>query len=35
MLGLESLTIFMAYLLCIISSGLCVLYGILNWNSDQ
>ena len=32
MLGLADATIWLAYILCIISAVACVVYGILNWN---
>lgn len=32
MLGITDPWILMAYLLCIISTLACVVYGILNWN---
>jgi len=32
MLGIEDKYIWLAYLLCILSSLLCVLYGLINWN---
>ena len=34
MLGIADGWVFTAYLLCILSSLLCVVYGIRNWNSD-
>ncbi|WP_338011889.1 symporter small accessory protein [Desulforamulus ferrireducens] len=33
MLGFTDPQIILAYLLCILSSALCVAYGIKNWNS--
>ena len=32
MLGIPSLSISLAYLLCIISTIVCVVYGIAKWN---
>ncbi|MCE5187407.1 MAG: hypothetical protein LLF76_14905 [Planctomycetaceae bacterium] len=32
MLGIEDKGVLAAYLLCIASTVLCVLYGIINWN---
>jgi len=32
MLGIEDKYVLLAYLLCIGSTVLCVIYGILNWN---
>jgi len=32
MFGIESTSIWLAYLLCILSAILCVIYGIANWN---
>lgn len=32
MLGLSDPWIWSIYLLCILSSALCVVYGLLNWN---
>jgi len=31
-LGIESPAVFAGYILCILSTVLCVVYGILNWN---
>ena len=31
-LGIQDFGIISAYILCIISAIICVLYGILNWN---
>jgi len=33
MLGIPSLSISLAYLLCIVSAIVCVVYGIAKWNS--
>ena len=35
MLGLSDPTIIAAYLLCIISSVICVIYGAINWNKGE
>lgn len=32
MLGLGDISVFAAYILCILSALLCVVYGIVNWN---
>ena len=32
MFGIEAPSIWMAYLLCILSALLCVIYGIFSWN---
>ena len=32
MLGLDHAGVWMAYLLCILSAALCVVYGAINWN---
>ncbi len=32
MLGIEDKWVLLAYLLCILSTILCVVYGIVNWN---
>ena len=32
MLGIESKGVLAAYLLCIASAVLCVVYGLINWN---
>ena len=32
MLGLGDFSVFAAYVLCILSAVLCVVYGIVNWN---
>ncbi len=32
MLGINDPWIWSAYLLCIISAAICVIYGIMNWN---
>ena len=35
MLGLEDLSVFAAWILCVLSALLCVLYGIKNWNTGR
>jgi hypothetical protein len=32
MFGIEDFWIWSAYLLCILSAILCVVYGVINWN---
>ena len=32
MLGIPDVSIWLAYVLCIASAILCVVYGIINWN---
>ena len=32
MLGIEDKYVSLAYLLCILSAALCVIYGLINWN---
>lgn len=32
MLGIESKGVLLAYMLCIASTLLCVVYGLINWN---
>ncbi|MFH1567695.1 MAG: symporter small accessory protein [Gemmatimonadota bacterium] len=34
MLGLADGWVFLAYVLCILSSVLCVVYGVRNWDRD-
>ena len=34
MLGLDDFWVWSAYLGCILSTLLCVVYGVLNWNKD-
>jgi len=34
MLGLGDFWVFAVYVLCILSTATCVIYGILKWNSD-
>lgn len=35
MLGLGDFSIFLAYILCVASAVLCVVYGIVNWNKGN
>jgi hypothetical protein len=35
MLGIEDSWVVLAYVLCILSTIVCVLYGILNWNQGD
>ena len=35
MLGLKDFSIFLVYALCIASTLLCVVYGIVNWNKGD
>lgn len=35
MFGLEDTWVMLAYVLCIASAGLCVVYGLVNWNKGQ
>lgn len=32
MFGIDDKYVWMAYLLCLLSSALCVAYGLINWN---
>ena len=32
MLGMGDLSIFLAYVLCVVSALACVIYGLINWN---
>lgn len=32
MLGIPDASIWLAYILCILSAGACVAYGLVNWN---
>jgi hypothetical protein len=34
-LGIEDPTVWSAYLLCILSALLCVVYGVKNWNKGD
>lgn len=35
MLGIEDKVVAWAYILCILSAVLCVVYGIVNWNKGD
>jgi hypothetical protein len=35
MLGIEDKGVVAAYLLCIVSTILCVVYGLINWNRGE
>jgi len=35
MFGLPDPSIWLAYLLCIGSTILCIVYGVINWNKDD
>lgn len=35
MLGIEDKWVWLAYVLCILSSLLCVVYGLANWNKGE
>ena len=35
MLGIEDTWVILAYILCILSTVLCVVYGIVNWNKGD
>lgn len=35
MFGIEDPQVWLAYLLCILSAILCVVYGIRNWNKGE
>lgn len=35
MLGFKDFWIFLVYILCIASTLLCVVYGVLNWNKGK
>ncbi len=35
MLGLSDFWIWSVYLLCLLSTLLCVIYGMINWNRDS
>ena len=34
MFGIPDIWISLPFLFCILSAGLCVVYGVLNWNRD-
>ena len=35
MLGIDGFGVWLAYLLCILSTLLCIVYGIVNWNKPK
>ena len=35
MLGMGDFSIFLVYVLCILSTLACVIYGIINWNKGE
>ena len=35
MLGIEDTYVWLAYVLCLASAVLCVLYGLINWNRGE
>ncbi|NLF31717.1 MAG: hypothetical protein GX591_12615 [Planctomycetes bacterium] len=35
LLGIEGPAVWLAYLLCILSTLLCIVYGLLNWNKGD
>lgn len=35
LLGIEDPWVWMAYILCIASTVLCVVYGLVNWNKGE
>ena len=35
MFGIDGFGVWLAYLLCILSTLLCVVYGIVNWNKPK
>ena len=35
MLGIEDSYVLLAYLLCVGSTVLCVIYGVINWNRGE
>ncbi len=35
MLGIEDGWVVLAYVLCVLSSALCVVYGAVNWNRGE
>ena len=35
MLGLENPSVWLAYLLCFVSTLFCIVYGVLNWNKGE
>ena len=35
MLGIEDKYVAMAYILCVASALLCIIYGVINWNRGE
>jgi hypothetical protein len=35
MLGFSGVSIFLAYILCILSTVFCIIYGVVMWNKDK
>jgi hypothetical protein len=35
MLGIQDIWVWLAYILCILSTLLCVVYGFINWNKGE
>lgn len=35
MFGIQDLSILLVLLLCLLSAGFCVVYGVINWNKGQ
>ncbi len=35
MLGFAGVSVFLAYLFCILSTVVCVIYGAIMWNKDK
>jgi len=35
MLGLADVQILLVFILCILSAAACLIYGLINWNSNQ
>lgn len=35
MLGIEDKWVVLAYVLCIVSTAICIVYGFLNWNKGD
>jgi hypothetical protein len=34
-LGIQDIWVWLAYILCILSTALCVVYGLVNWNKGE
>lgn len=35
MFGIEDKSVILAYLLCILSTLICIVYGVINWNKGS